>query len=463
MGGKMKKMLFVFMISVAFILPGIGWCESAKLAAPANLPNITRTMKNAGFWIGRQPFPDKMILSPRSIEAFNKNTKDRLGLIIDPAEIGPAYPGDKLREALEKDVKELSSRVLYDDRGKRVGEDVFKKIKENMSIDLVYKKCIARYGVITGYADQRVLPSDMIMTKEALDTDFDRLQNSSIDIGTPVVVLHESMDHKWVYLGAPSSWGWVKKDSVAFCDVEALKRFKDARPFVVVTSPKADIYLDGALAAYYDTVRMGAAFQCYEKVERGIVMMRIPYRGEDGKLVEMNGFMKRSDVSPGYLAYTPRSVIEQAFKLLNAQYGWGGAGQEQDCSAFLQEVFATVGIMLPRNSSGQAEVGYLLGEFSEKTPESVKFDTIARDAVGGITTLKLDGHIVLYLGIYGLKPYVIHATYGYGQKMALGDADRVLNRVVVSDLSLGNGSKKGSLLERLSSIRLIADQDIKGR
>ncbi len=459
----MKKMFFAFIISVAFILPGVGRCESAKLAGPTNLPNTTRAMKSPGFWIGRHPFPDKTILSPRSVEAFNKNTRDRLGLVIDPAAIGPAYPGDKLRSTLEKDLKEFSSRTLYDDRGKRVGEDVFKKIKYNMSIDLVYKKCIARYGIISNYTDQRILPSDIIMTKEALDTDFDQLQNSSVDIGTPVVILHESMDRKWVYAGAPSSWGWVKKDSVAFCDIDALRRFEDARPFVVVTSPKADIYLNGALAAYYDTVRMGSVFPSYEKVERGIVMMRIPYRGDDGKLVEMNGFMKRSDVSLGYLAYTPRSIIEQAFKLLNAPYGWGGAAQEQDCSAFLQEVFATVGIMLPRNSSEQADVGYLLGEFSEKTPESVKFDTIARDAVGGITALKLDGHIMLYLGIYGLKPYAIHATYGYGEKMALGSADRVLNRVVVSDLSLGNGSKKGSLLERLSSIRLIADQDIKGR
>jgi hypothetical protein len=34
-----------------------------------------------------------------------------------------------------------------------------------------------------------------------------------------------------------------------------------------------------------------------------------------------------------------------------------------------------------------------------------------------------------------------------------GDIAREVNRVVVSDLSLGKGSQKGSLLERIISIR----------
>ncbi len=42
--------------------------------------------------------------------------------------------------------------------------------------------------------------------------------------------------------------------------------------------------------------------------------------------------------------------------MLNQPYGWGDMYGEQDCSRFLQMVFATVGIMLPRDSKDQAQV-----------------------------------------------------------------------------------------------------------
>lgn len=462
MGGKMKKTLLAVSLVTIFSVQPV-WGANAKLAASSSLPNTNIAMKNPGFWIARHPFPDKVILSPSGVEAFNRGLMQNPGLVADPANIDASYPGDELRSMLEKDFRDVASQVLYDDRGKKVNEAALKKIKDNMALDLVYKKCITRYGVVRTYTDQRILPSDDIMAREPGDTEFDRLQQSSLDIGTQLAILHESIDHKWLYARTPSSWGWVRKDSVAFCSADALKRIRDSRPFIVVTAPKADIYLDGALTSYYETVRMGARFPAYEKAEHGMVMVRVPIRGDDGRLSEMTAFIKRADVNFGYLPYTPRSVIEEAFKLLNAPYGWGGAGQEQDCSAFLQEVFATVGIILPRNSAEQEEAGYLLAEFSDKTPDTVKFDMLAREAVGGITTLGLKGHIMLYLGIYGLKPYAIHATYGYAEKTGMGEVDRVVNRVAVSDLSLGAGSNKGSLLERLGTVRLMADEDVKAK
>jgi len=40
---------------------------------------------------------------------------------------------------------------------------------------------------------------------------------------------------------------------------------------------------------------------------------------------------------------------------------------------------------------------------------------------------------MLFLGMHEKRPYAIHATY----------IDRSINRVVISDLELGKGSKKG--------------------
>ena len=128
---------------------------------------------------------------------------------------------------------------------------------------------------------------------------------------------------------------------------------------------------------------------------------------------------------------------------------------EQDCSRFLQEVFATVGISLPRNSSEQAKVGRRLAQFVQETPEEEKIAILKAQAVGGITVLPMKGHIMLFLGMVGERPFAIHATWAYRERRGNNDVVRVINRVVVTDLSLGEGTKKGSLLKRLSSVMRI--------
>ena len=186
-------------------------------------------------------------------------------------------------------------------------------------------------------------------------------------------------------------------------------------------------------------------------------MIMLPIRNEDGSVRFSTGYIQIKDTHDGFLAYTPRNIIEQAFELLNTPYGWGGMYGEQDCSAFLQEIFSTVGIHLPRNSSAQAKVGKLLGEFDKNVSSAKKLEVLSKDAVGGATILSLKGHIMLFLGTFGGRAYTIHETWGYREHGWWRDRVRVLNRVVVSDLSLGEGSHKGSLLERLLSVRMVGE------
>ena len=167
--------------------------------------------------------------------------------------------------------------------------------------------------------------------------------------------------------------------------------------------------------------------------------------------------MRWADVHEGFLAYTPRRIIQQAFELLNVPYGWGDMYGEQDCSRFIQEVFATVGISMPRNSSEQARVGQLIGTFDLKAGDGDKLRVLARDAVGGVTVMQLknQNHIVLFLGWWEGRPYAIHATWGYRQKTGIFETVREINRVAVTDLFLGEGASSGSLLGRTVVIQNI--------
>ena len=398
-------------------------------------------MKSPGFWISRHPSADKIILKPDEITQLNKTIENELKLTQDISSLGSAYSGEKLKLELKETLESFLKRKLYPDE----------QIQSNLNLDAIPSQIKPRYGYIVHYADQRLFPTTKGLTAKAFDIDFDEIQNSSLDLGTPVVILYESKDGHWLYVISSESSGWVETQNVAVCSL------KDWIPknFLVVTKSKADIFLDQDMTQFYDYARMGARFRIRSRINQDVIAVALPLRNTDGIVELATGYLQIKDIHEGYLPYTARNMIGQAFELLNAPYGWGGMYGEQDCSAFLQEVFSTVGIVLPRNSQSQAKVGKLLGEFDKNFPSQKKIEILSKQALGGATILPLKGHIMLFLGTIDDRAYAIHATWGYREKGFGNDRVRILNRVVVSDLSLGEGSRQGSLLERLTGVRLI--------
>jgi hypothetical protein len=62
---------------------------------------------------------------------------------------------------------------------------------------------------------------------------------------------------------------------------------------------------------------------------------------------------------------------------------------------------------------------------------------------------------MLYLGKAGLLPYAIHETWAYRAPRGDQELTYKINRVAVTDLDLGKGSRSGSLLERLKSVCVV--------
>lgn len=442
---------------VLLVISGCAIQERLYYAAPTLIPNTRMQMKTPGFWISRHPFPDRVILSSREIKMLNAHIADELKLTSDVTKIGPVYSGKELIGELEESLDFLRQEKLYQRNGRRADRKFYRRIEEMTSPGAIKGESKVGYGLIIRYTDQKILPTQEGLYAKSGDFDFDELQNSSLDVGTPLVILHTSLDGRWFYVIGPSSRGWVKAENVALCNQEELSDYLNRGNFVVVTNSKADIFLNPLLTEYYDYTRMGMRFPAVKKQgDTASVEVIIPDRLPDGGLSKRAAYIKREDVSFGYLPYTPRIIMEQGFKLLNAPYGWGGMYGEQDCSAFLQEIFATVGISLPRNSAAQAKVGVLVKEFDQGSSEEEKMAVLSREAVGGVTTLYLKGHIMLFLGMSDGRPYALHAAWAYRQQSWFEkDYVRLINRVAVTDLSLSKGSQRGSLLERLLTVRKV--------
>lgn len=449
-------MLFLLPVLAAAFVCGCAAKERLYYAAPTLLPGTERAMKTAGFWTGRHPFPDRIIIDRTGIHRLNLYMQDELELTCDITRLPSPLPAEQVTGRVREIMDYYAGRRLYHEEGRRVTPGFYTEMTVQMNLQALPGGIDVRYGLIVRHTDQRVFPTAAALHAKKYDRDFDELQNSALDIGTPVAVAHTSLDGRWYYVIDPLNAGWVPVEAVALCTLEEMKRFTGADPFAVVTRAKGGLFLDSAMRIYYDYARMGARLPLREKGTDGIAVVLLPLRGENGTLSERPGYIRAEEIHAGYLPYTPRTMIRQAFELLNTPYGWGGMYGEQDCSRFVQEVFATVGISLPRNSSKQSLVGNLIVEYPDGAAGGEKLTALTENGVGGCTLLYMRGHIMLFLGTVHDVPYAIHSTWAYRQPRWGGDRVRVINRVAVTQLSLGERSKKGSWLERLRSIRVVS-------
>ncbi len=410
-------------------------------------------MTTPGFWIGRHSNPDTVILSPQEIIRLNRQIREELHLTKDLSQWPQSASGEALRARLRTQFNDLQSRALVRLNGERPPAAYWPSMEAALNLDAIPVEMARQYGLIVRYADQRFLPLEEGLYAQAYDVDFDELQNSALDIGTPVVILHRSLDGQWLWVESSLSAGWVKAKNAAAVREDQIKLFWST-PFVVVTAPKADIYLNREMTDFYGSVLMGARLPLM-RADGDCLQITIPRREADGSATLVPGFVATADIHAGYLTYTPRHVLTQAFKMIHQPYGWGGMYGGQDCSKFLQEVFATVGIELPRDSKNQIQTGEATALGDAATPGADKLRVLADSAIGGITLLGMKGHIMLYLGVIEGRAYAIHSFWAYRRPRGGRDETFVVNRAAVSDLTLGEGSKRGSLLDRLNAARIV--------
>jgi hypothetical protein len=446
----MRFLLPFFVFTIILISFAAASGENLHLAAPQILSGVTGDMTTPGYWIAKHPAPDALIMNERQIAAFNQNSIKQ-GLIEDFREPPEIMPGNKISALLQAIGDDFKKHTYYNSKSETVDPAFITGFdRESAAIS---EKVAVRYGYIVRNTDQRLLPTADALYLQPGDFDFDQNQNSRLAIGEPVLVLARSRDHDWLFVKGRISQGWVRTDAVATMSRDFFLSRANTKRTLVVLSARADLFGDRKLTQHLTSVRMGSLL-AFKQVHPDAWEVEIPTRNTDGTVAFSPAFLAKTDANTGFLPFTPRTIFRQAFRLLDAPYGWGDANEAQDCSRFIQMVYACVGITLPRNSSEQGKTANAIPGFTQDTPDNTKQALILEHATGGATLFLLPGHIMLYLGYSAGQPYVIHATWAYRDKTETGeDRVRLVAKVTISDLSLGTGSAKGSLLQRLSSAR----------
>jgi cell wall-associated NlpC family hydrolase len=181
--------------------------------------------------------------------------------------------------------------------------------------------------------------------------------------------------------------------------------------------------------------------------------IELPVRNADGSLAFSPALVqKNADTAADYLPLTRANLIRQAFKFLGERYGWGHDYDARDCSGFVSEVYRSMGVLLPRNTSDQA-VSPALDRlhFEPDTPRAEREAAVRDLDVGDL--VYIPGHVMMVIGRIGDVPYVIHDTEGGSVLDADGRLhDMHLNAVSLTPLTPLRFNARERYIDRMTNI-----------
>lgn len=308
------------------------------------------------------------------------------------------------------------------------------------------------WAITTQNTQVRNLPTNKPFIKNPkLDGEgfvFDYLQNTRVHINTPLLVSHLNSDGSWAYIKNPSSYGWIPIQSIYKISYKEIKKW-EKYPKIIITKEHTPIYDNHQNFLHY--AKMSAIFPLVKS--KSNFYISFIYNRLLGKIT-IRISKDCAKVFP--LKFSKDSILNTTSELINEKYGWGGFLGNRDCSALTQDYFRVFGIWIPRNSSFQNRAKNSIS-LKNKTP-SQKEKIILKKGIPFISLIHLKGHIMLYMGKYNNKAYVLHNLWGIHTK---NNHRYFIGRAILSDLYLGdslpNLEKNSLLIKRIDNLVIHPD------
>ena len=308
---------------------------------------------------------------------------------------------------------------------------------------------------------------------------YDDDQATALDPAEPVAVFISSRDEKYFFCRSRNYFGWIDRNEIAFTDREMWLTYVEPNEFLVVVDHKKTVDVKGRKVLF----QMGAVIPLFQTtsykissndkikltpqgINYNIAIPAFPSIGTNhtgsewlarlpisikGRLREVYvPIADDNSINNGWLPCTQNNFVRQAFKFLGDEYGWGGLNDSVDCSAFVGDVYRSMGIELPRDTGNQESVMPIVSVFNDVS-SYMRQDIVKRAPVGALLFKR--GHVMMKLGQdKNGTPLIIHAASSY---VALGEKFYI-RKVIVSDLHY-RGVATTETIDQLTTISFVAN------
>jgi len=429
---------------------------------PSGVLGVGEAQLTPAFWIGLQPQPDRAILSRAQIEAQNAKLFAQDKSMHELDKLPATLTGAQVRGWIE-DLADPPSKPLYDVDGKPVPQAKLKQIVDARALDAIPASQKTRFGLVVRRAALRTFPTTLRVFSHPGDTDIDRFQETAEFPGTPVVIAHATRDGRWLFVVSPRYAAWTEAKNIAEGSRDAVLGYADKTPYRIVTGAKVyTVYTREAPAVSQVELDMGTRVPVLtdlppDQAVNGQTpyaahVIELPVRKADGSLAFSPALIqKNADTASDYLPLTPRNLITQAFKFLGERYGWGHAYDGRDCSGFVSDVYRSMGLEMPRNTSSQGvSPAFAKHTFTGSSSHEERLRAAHALQLGDL--VYIPGHVMMSLGQWKGQPWVIHDVLGMSYRKADGSTARVtLNAVSVTPLLPMLYGKDSTFIDHMTS------------
>jgi hypothetical protein len=428
--------------------------SSLYLRAPEVIPGTLPEMREPSYWIAKMRNPDKVVMTLEEIRARNKDYVQRMnnfnqldsnlqkqinhelssrpGLLAFIPDIDSKTP-DELsaltRNMVDKEIKFLRRGYFGNILSIQYSDQELKAIEDELAFDKIVNQKKIQSGITIQDSRLRIIPG---LRPEYIGntgkTGWDMWNFDIVPIGSLVRVLHISKSGGFLFVLTKKGYGWVNSEEVAIGPKDKINNFYKAKDFVVCTGDRVPFYSNPNCTYVSGYFRMGDHLPVVRTNTR---MIQVPTRQLNGELLIQNAWLKPdADIHKGYIPYTRKNVVIQAFKLLDNIYDWTGGWYGRDHATQIRDIFSVFGFKFP-------SMGGLLTAYSDSKRVLYPKDGIeAQKKVildnEPFLTLQIcsSGHSQIYLGNYNGVP-IVFDTHGYGY------TDKKGNELVIRRCNIG--------------------------
>ena len=211
------------------------------------MPNVTMEMQCADYWINKSDNPDEVIMSADGIKRFNNSILTEKSEFLKYSKLRENYNGGIISGIdLEKYLREteIPAGECFVN-GNEVDETYWDRLIDNENFEVIQDENQLQYGFATERASMRGFPTEDIVYTGDEFTFYDEIQMSSLLVGEPVIIAHESKDGKWLFVITQSCTGWTLAENVAISqNYDKWIKESDPARFLIVTEDEITLEYD---------------------------------------------------------------------------------------------------------------------------------------------------------------------------------------------------------------------------
>ncbi|MBU3092072.1 SH3 domain-containing protein [Clostridium sp. CF011] len=388
----------------------------------SNIPGLKEKMLCMNYWTKLSGM-NKDIMNVQEIEAYNKSSLTTVGSIVDLENYEESFSMQELINKINT-ISSMPKSERFHEDGKLVVQEYYNKLIKNCNIEKLMDLLDIKYAITIRKTVMRTFPTYDKIFKTGDNYEFDRFQETAVYPVEPIVILLSSVDKKWYFAQMYNYLAWIPEKDVAISSKEEIFDYLKTENFLVTTGKRvftnynplneqlSEVKFDMGIKIPLADIKEIEG-DIYGQNSAGNYVVKLPTRDNKGNVEFKKALIaKNEDISLGYLPYTRKNIIVNAFKFLGERYGWGGMFNSRDCASFIMDVYRTMGIKLPRNSEDQGKLA--VGNFYEM-PENMTMgdrEKLLNKLKPG-TPVFMNGHTMIYIGKEKGQYYAIHNFSGF--------------------------------------------------